>query len=107
MSDAPLTTEAWDDPRRQENAMKSQPSPDDGRRTTVRDVGTPTLLLVAQVGVLGGVVGVLLVGASETTWSLLVAMVIVLVGLVAVAATMTRQLGEAENDRDPDAPRSS
>jgi hypothetical protein len=58
------------------------------------DVGTPTLLLVAVSGILAAVAAVVLAGAIGTTLSVVAAIVIVLVGLTAVTATITRQLGQ-------------
>ena len=63
-------------------------------RQDIDDAGTPTLLLVAALGVLAGVVAVVLAASSGTAWSTVLALVIVVVGLVAVSATIARQLDD-------------
>jgi uncharacterized membrane protein YdjX (TVP38/TMEM64 family) len=62
----------------------------------VEDVGTPTLLLVSAIAVLAGVVAVVVAGASGTAWGVVLALAVVVAGLVAVSATMARQM----DDRD-------
>jgi hypothetical protein len=61
------------------------------------DVGTPTLLMVAAVAVLAGVVGVVVAGSTGSAWAVVLALVIVITGLVAVSATITRQLNDADS----------
>jgi peptidoglycan/LPS O-acetylase OafA/YrhL len=60
-----------------------------------QDIGTPTLLLVAAASVVVAVVAVVIVGATDTVYAGVLALAVVLAGLVAVTATMSRQLGQS------------
>jgi protein-S-isoprenylcysteine O-methyltransferase Ste14 len=70
----------------------AHPQPKQG----IEDVGTPTLLLVAAVAVLAGVVAVVVAGSTGTAWAVVLALVIVVAGLVAVSATMVRQMDDGD-----------
>ena len=62
----------------------------------IEDSGTPTLLLVAAAAVLAGVAAVVVAGSTGATWAVVLALAIVVVGLVAVSATITRQMTDAD-----------
>jgi hypothetical protein len=61
-----------------------------------RDGSAPTLLLVSVAAVLAAVVGVVAVSQAATTWMLVVALIVVLLGVVALTATIGRQLADEE-----------
>jgi hypothetical protein len=85
--------------------------PDDGRARAPTDDAQqvddsfPSLLLVTLASVLAAVGGVVAISLVPTTSMLLVAMLLVLLGVVAVTAMIGRQLGD-EDGRIPrhDAP---
>jgi hypothetical protein len=70
--------------------MTSEHSPDPTRA----DGSLPTLLLVALVAVVALVVAVVGVATTGAAWAVVAAMLLLLVGLSAVARTMTRQMAD-------------
>ncbi len=69
------------------------------------DDSVPTLLLVSLAAVLAAVLGVAGISQVPTTWMLLVALLVVLLGVVALTATIGGQLGDDDGRTSPhDAP---
>lgn len=63
------------------------------------DDSFPSLLLVTLASVLAAVGGVVGISLIPTTWMLLVAMALVLLGMVAVTAMIGAQLGDEDGRR--------
>jgi hypothetical protein len=69
------------------------------------DDSVPTLLLVSLAAVLAAVIGVVGISQVPTTWMLVVALLVVLLGVVALTATIGRQLADDDGIESPaDAP---
>ncbi|HEX2085417.1 MAG TPA: hypothetical protein VHF89_07025 [Solirubrobacteraceae bacterium] len=61
-----------------------------------RDESVPTLLIVSLAGIIVAVVGVAALAQTPTTPMVLLALTLLLAGLVAVTATLDRQLDDAD-----------
>ncbi len=75
------------------NHGKARAPTDDAQQV---DDSFPTLLVVSLAAVLAAVGGVVAVGLVPTTSMLLVAMLLVLLGAVAVVAVITRELADRD-----------